>query len=197
MHSSGNEIQQYTDAFRRGEEKGFTYFFRQLYPALLYFSFRIVKDRTIAEDIVEESFIKIWERHSQFSHPKVISAWLYTTVRNGSLNRLEKEKREQEHKGKLAEQPLPQEESTLNAIIRSEVIREVHASIETLPRACRTIFQMMYIRGMTVREIAEELKLSTSTVKNQKARGLSILRKRFPHISVAIFIMLLNEFARC
>src|ERR1044071_8998431 len=81
-----DSLENLVKAFQRGEEKGFTYFFNELYPALLYFAFRILNDKAASKDIVEDSFIKIWERHSSFNHPKVIKSWLYTTVRNGCID---------------------------------------------------------------------------------------------------------------
>ena len=192
-HTGLDDIQDHVNAFQRGEEKGFTYFFNALYPALLYYAFRILGDKPTAEDVVEESFIKIWERHSTFTHPKVIKAWLYTTVRNGCLNRLQQQQRAINQQDQLAKLSEGEYESfALHEIIRAEVIRELHENIESLPTACRQIFKMLYIQGKTVREIAEELKLSISTIKNQKARGLGLLRKRYPELGAVVFIEMLR-----
>jgi RNA polymerase sigma-70 factor (family 1) len=196
VHPGKDDIQDHVLAFQRGEEKGFTYFFNSLYPALLYYAFRILNDKPSAEDVVGESFIKIWERHATFSHPKVIKSWLYTTVRNGCLNRLQQQQRTMIQHEKLARyQEGAHESYALHDIIRAEVIRELHENIESLPTACRQIFKMMYIQGKTVREIADELHLSISTIKNQKARGLTLLRKRFPELSVVAVLEMLNFFA--
>lgn len=190
MHSGKDDIQDFVHAFQRGEEKGFTYFFNSLYPALLYYAFRILNDRPAAEDVVGESFIKIWERHSTFAHPKVIKSWLYTTVRNGCLNRLQQQHRSLAQQEQLAKQSEGTHESyALHEMIRAEVIRELYENIESLPSACRQIFKMLYIQGKTVREIAEELQLSISTIKNQKARGLALLRKRFPELSTVVMML--------
>ena len=195
MENSGlDDVQDYVEAFQRGEEKGFTYFFNALYPALLYYAFRILNDKPTSEDVVEESFIKIWERHSTFTHPKVIKAWLYTTVRNGCLNRLQQQQRSATQVEQIARMKEGEHESyALHEIIRAEVIRELHANIESLPTACRQIFKMLYIQGKTVREIASELELSISTIKNQKARGLGLLRKRMPELSVILMLQVLRE----
>lgn len=191
----GKDIQDHVEAFQRGEESGFTYFFNSLYPALLYYAFRILNDKPAAEDVVEESFIKIWERHNSFSHHQVIKSWLYTTVRNACLNKLQQEQRQNAHKELLAkEQEGSYQNSPLNNIIITEVITEVHSTIKVLPTECRKIFEMMYIQGKTVREIAEELQLSISTIKNQKARGLEILRKRFPQLTTVAVLEALNIF---
>lgn len=193
MQDSGKDILDHVAAFQRGEERGFTYFFNTLYPALMYYAFRILNDRAAAEDVVEESFIKIWERHSTFTHPQVIKSWLYTTVRNASLNMLKQEQSQHTHKENIArEQQASYQESPLNDMIIAEVITQVHSTIQVLPTECRKIFQMMYIQGKTVREIAEELGLSISTIKNQKARGLEILRKRFPELTTVLVFEALN-----
>jgi RNA polymerase sigma-70 factor (family 1) len=172
-------INHFVAAFQRGEEQGFNYFFRGLYPSLLLFAYRLLKDRSRAEDVVGESFIKIWSRHSSFSHHKVIKSWLYTTVRNGCLNQLQLEQRDHIRQREIASQTRDVESYALEEMIQAEVIDELYRHIESLPRACRSIFKMLYIQGKTVRETAEELNLSISTIKNQKARGLLLLRKKW------------------
>lgn len=171
---------EYVAAFARGEKTGFEYFFRELYPALIYYSFRITKDRAIAEDVVSESFIKIWERHDRFNHPQVIKSWLYTTVRNDSINKLQREQRSRQRLETLAHIRMDEyQESPLNGIIIAEVVAEIHKTMQALPAECSKIFRRLYIDGASTREVATELNLSLSTIKSQKARGLSILRKKF------------------
>ena len=192
---TGKDIHDYVAAFQRGEEQGFNYFFKTLYPALVYYAFRILNDRPVAEDVVGESFIKIWERHSTFSHPQVIKSWLYTTVRNTCINKLQERKRKLAQEQNLAKQMQDVHEGTaLQDMILSEVIGQLHATIQVLPTECRKIFQMLYIQGKTVREVAEELDLSISTIKNQKARGLSIIRKRFPELTTVVVLEAFNFF---
>lgn len=174
-----DEIQDYVYSFQRGEKKGFEYFFNELYPALLYYGFRILNDVAVAEDVVAESFVKIWERHTTFSHHKVIKSWLYTTVRNGCLNKLQQRKRVDIAKKQVAQFMEGEHETfVLREMIRAEVIRELYQKIETLPKACCQIFKMLYIEGKSAREISQELNLSISTIKNQKARGLTLLRDK-------------------
>lgn len=183
MYTANEEVQVYMLAFQQGEEKGFTYFFNLLYPSLVYYAFRILKDRQAAEDVVEDAFIKIWERHSTFTNSQAIKPWLYTVARNMCLDRLRKEKSSRRYKEAMSFQGKNSfQESSLNDIIHAEIINEIHSTINSLPTECRKIFQMIYIQGKTVREIADELQLSISTIKNQKARGLSILRKKFPNL---------------
>lgn len=168
-----------TESFKRGEEKGFRFFFNSLYASLVFYSWRFSQDRESAEDIAEESFIKIWERHESFSHPNVIKSWLYTTVRNATLNKMAEEKRQNKHKDIIAaEKQYEYQESPLAGIVITETIMEVRKALKVLPTECRKIFEMLYIENMSIRETANKLKIGISTVKNQKYRGLEILRKK-------------------
>lgn len=63
-------------------------------------------------------------------------------------------------------------------IVWSEVTRQLHQAISSLPNACRQVFQMIYIEGMSITETAAALQLSPSTVRTQKARGLVFLRQK-------------------
>lgn len=189
-----DDIEELVNAFRQGEERGFTYFFNSLYRALTYYAFRIVDDRQTAEEVVGDAFIKIWERHHTFNHAGAITTWLYTTVRNGCLHRLKQDQRMQEKHELLARQQKNMHEGfVLHEIIRTEVLREIHKHIESLPGACQNIFKMLYIQGKTVREIADELQLSVSTIKNQKAKGIASLRSRFPDLTILLLLDLLNN----
>ncbi len=66
-------------------------------------------------------------------------------------------------------------------IIRSEFFGELYKTLNSLPKECRKVFNMLYIQGKSVSEIADELNLSPSTIKTQKTRGLAVLKKKlFP-----------------
>lgn len=162
-------------SFQRGEEKGFSYFFNSLYSPLNYFAFRIVNDLDLAEDVVEESFIKIWRRHSDFTHPKVIKSWMYTTVKNGALNRLQQISRDEKINNDIGYNIDYIELSVDNKIIQAEVYHEIMNHIEYLPTACKRIFELMYKEGLTPKETSKNLGLSISTIKNQKARGIKLI----------------------
>lgn len=175
-------------AFQRGDEKGFEYFYTTLRPSLLYFALRVLNDRDWAEDAVENAFVKAWETYPTMRHPKAIKSWLYTTVRNNCLL----------HKKKIAvaSRHLPIYSETIETVapdiyneieqaeISSIVYGELHDHIRSLPKECRNIFRRIYIQGKSVTETAKELKISISTVKNQKYRGIEIIKKSFSYNKV-------------
>lgn len=166
-------------AFQRGEERGFDFFYRELYPSLYFFANRITKNTFEAEDIVSHAFIKIWQRHSQFNYAKNIRSYLYQIVRNDCLKFLNQKSKLVEIQNEVRYLAVPELNNTCEAdIIRAEFYGELYKAINSLPSECQKVFKLLYIQGKTVKEISHELNLSPSTIKTQKARGLAVLRKK-------------------
>jgi RNA polymerase sigma-70 factor (ECF subfamily) len=162
--------------FRQGEEKSFDAIFHALYPALCLYSFRITKSKEAARDIAEESFVKIWERREQFHRFASLRSYLYTTVRNASLDWL---KNFAESAEPLTEEPeMPAGKNRLECLIEAEVFRQLMSSLDSLPRQRKKIIRMIFFEGRNTREVAEALGLSQSTVKTQKSKAMAYLRKR-------------------
>lgn len=194
MQTDWNQ-EDYTASFQRGEEPGFTYYYNDLSPRLTYHAFRFLGNKEDAEDVVQVAFIKIWERHSTFYHYNVIKAWLYTTVENGAKDKLRKRGTEEKYNEVTQmEQQNAFERSPLHNMIITEVTSEIHDTLKVLPPECRKIVEMSYLQGKSVREIAEALELSISTVKNQRTRGLEILRKKYPHLATIAVLEALRLF---
>lgn len=164
-------------AFHDGHEAALTYIFTSCYPALCYFSERITSSRVAAEDIVEEAFIKLWNKRSEFSSFPSIKAFLYVVVRNASNSYLKKQKKDDYHNRQFVYLSTASDENL--EIIRTEVITALYNAIETLPRKCQQIFKMSYIEGFKNEQIADILRLSIQTVKNQKTRAIRHLRIQF------------------
>jgi RNA polymerase sigma-70 factor (family 1) len=164
--------------FREGLEASFTAVFKALYPALCYYALRLTHDQVTAEDIAEESFIKVWGRRASFYHYGELKAYLYTTVRNASINWNALQKRQLEAERAQSAARSEYDSYVLEDMIRAEWLREVYTTLDTLPPQCLKIATMLYVEGKSTRQIAKELNLSVGTVKTQKARGLVFLRKR-------------------
>lgn len=160
--------------------------FKEFYPRLVHFSCQIIDDKAAAEDLVQDVFIKYWNRHEKISSDRsAVKNFLYTSVRHASLNVLRHNKVADEYLKGRAE--IPEEEACIHAIIRSEVLAEIYRIIGSLPENCQLISRMGYLEGMKNHEIAEELGISVNTVKTQKQRALKLLRLR---LNPELFILL-------
>lgn len=172
---TGNEI---IALLQSGNDKSLQCLFRLYYRPLRFFATRLLKDEFIAEDIVEESFIKLWQRKTDFANLQNIKAFLYISTKNACLNVLKQQQRDIVSKNQLAYLLSEKEEFILNEMVRSEVLEEVTKKIETLPGQCRKIFIMSFINGYKNHEIAAALRISVHTVKNQKIRAVQLLKVR-------------------
>jgi RNA polymerase sigma-70 factor (ECF subfamily) len=195
QNKSTSQTSEYALAFQQGEEKGFDFFFRELFPPLCFFANHILDNRCEAEDIASSAFIKIWKKHSQFNDAKNIRSYLYQIVRNDCFSFLQQKNRSAKVQREIKYLTVVNFEDNYESdIIRAEFFAELYLAINNLPKECRKVFTMLYIHGKTVKEISKELKLSPSTIKTQKARGLIVLRKKIVPLSIVLFSLPLFYF---
>lgn len=195
QNKSTSQTSEYALAFQQGEEKGFDFFFRELFPPLCFFANHILDNRCEAEDVASSAFIKIWKKHSQFNDAKNIRSYLYQIVRNDCFSFLQQKNRSAKVQREIKYHTVVNFEDNYESdIIRAEFFAELYLAINNLPKECRKVFTMLYIHGKTVKEISKELNLSPSTIKTQKARGLIILRKKIVPLSIVLFLLPLFYF---
>jgi RNA polymerase sigma-19 factor, ECF subfamily len=186
VHRNSNDTAaDYIRSFQNGEEKGFNFFFIEYYAALCYFSFQVVKEKSIAEEIAGDALMKLWERHENFKKLTSIKSFLYTTVRNASLNWIRQKKRDSQRSMESVYLAEKTENDVMHKMVEAETYREIHMALKTLPPQCKKIFQMIFLEGKEYDQIARELNLSTKTVYSQKDRALSLIRQR---ISLGLWI---------
>jgi RNA polymerase sigma-19 factor, ECF subfamily len=168
----------YVQAFRKGEPSGFEYFFNALYKPVYFFAFRYVNDKATAEDIVSASFIRLWNKRNIFETEAGIKGYLYKSVYNACIRHLQQKQNRSRHNSSYAYQIDTTEQSYIHNIIKSETIHQLHIAITQLPAQCRKIFTKLYIEEKSVAETAQEMDLTGSTIKNQKARGIKLLKPK-------------------
>jgi RNA polymerase sigma-70 factor (ECF subfamily) len=173
--------------FKEGNETVFDGLFKQYYKALILFAAKVLNQKEAAEDIVSYSFVKLWNKRGSIERPEAIKNYLYTTVRNGCLNFLRNEKVKSENEKVLSLYP-EWEEPVLHHIIRAETINEIIQNMELLPLQCRLVFKKFFVEGKDYATIAREMKLSINTVRNQKRRGLLLLKGRLLGVVVLLLM---------
>ena len=189
MHNDTAEIQeQLITGFQKGREKSFSQLFRELYPAMILYSFRYTKHQPVAEEIAEEAFIKAWDRRESFSHYKILCSWLYTTIRNASIEWLRHQHVEAKAEPVLSQIMDIPDPNALDHLIYAEVLRQLGDALNSLPRQQQKIVREFYLEGQSLQEIADQMRLSIHTVKSQKARGLKSIRKLLPLIYLFQFL---------
>jgi len=178
-------------ALQNGDEKGLTYFFNQFYSPLFYFSQSITQSDVVSQDIVSDSFIKLWKNHNSLKERSHVKPFLYCIVRNNSIDYLRQRKKDQQRENMLIQLSPLSEKHILEKLIESETYRQLYQVYERLPKKCRRIFEMFYLEEKTLKEIASELSISENTVKSQKARALQLLKGYWAEQDTLILLALL------
>ncbi len=163
-------------ALHRRQPEAVKELFNQLYKPLIFFAENMVNNPQEAEDIVGTAFFKLTGRIEHFPSIRDVRAFLYITTRNECLDYLRKlvrNERTQEQMLYLMDYTDAQADDEM---LRAKILQEVYNEIEQLPPQCRKIFKLIYTKGMTTKQIADELELSPQTVLNQKAKALTMLR---------------------
>lgn len=154
----------------------FEAFFHRYYNELLAFSEGIVSDIELANDIVQTVFVRIWEIANTLEADTPLRPYVYRAVKNRSLNHLRDTSVYHKHSF-LYWQDLDSSETANEDGMKSEMVNEIHNSLDHLPSRMRKVLTMKYLEERRHRDIAETLCISENTVKTQLLRGKSKLRE--------------------
>lgn len=170
---------QLAEKFRNGDPASLDQLWKDNFKALVYFANQLVKNDQLSEDIVSETFIKLWRLHENFDNIHSIRSFLYVTIRNNCYDHL----RSQEihariHKEILYNAEAATEISDTNDydMMYAEYIQQLYLQLRELPDRCRLVFNMYFFDRRTTREIALALNISEQTVRNQKTKAIQILK---------------------
>ena len=162
------------DRFVEGDRHDFKHVYELYYSMVYAFVFSLVKTEAEAQDIVSDSFVKLWKLRTNFKNLNNIKGFLLITARNASFDYLRHLQRlRAAHKEILH---LSGEEEAKNEMIDAIVFSELNRQIEGLPARCKEIFELLFFHKLTSSQVAQELKISRQTVLNQKANAVRLLR---------------------
>lgn len=147
--------------------------FQEFYENLVGFAYGFTQSETAAEDCVQQVFEKIWAQRNTLQIHTTWKGYLFTAVRNQSLNLKKKRERERDIEGvpetKAEHTPGSQAEQTELKVILDRAIQE-------LPTQCREVFFMKRYEGYSYKEIAKKMGIKEKTVENQLGIALKKLR---------------------
>nr|WP_202406100.1 RNA polymerase sigma-70 factor [Hufsiella ginkgonis] len=136
----------------------------------------IVRDAIIAEEIVQQLFLRLWEKRRHVNVQGPIRAYLYKCVYNDSLNHLKHEKVRARFEDHTQYSMKNEAEEASGKLEASELQQKISEALNELPEQCRTIFQLSRFEELKYREIADFLGISVKTVENQMGKALRLMR---------------------
>lgn len=142
-----------------------------------------LKDKDQVEELVQDVFVKLWEKRDQLQIQTSLKSYLYTSVKNSILNYIKSQKVRSSYANEMQQQ----EEPTYLSVDDFENI-ELQNRIENLVNAMPTerlkVFKLSRYEGLKYKEIAQKLGISIKTVENQMGKALKYLRENLADVIV-------------
>jgi len=183
------------ELLNKGDIVAFDAIYAQYCQRLFGFVLRYLKNKEDAEEIIQEVFLKIWENRLKINSFSSFDSFIFTIAYNATITLLRKRIIEQRYLEKLRLVQQTHDSSGLTDEIQFfELNEKVNAVINRLTPRQQEIFRLSRGEGLTHKEIAEKLNISTITVKNHLVTALAFLRSEL-HDDSVIMIFFLYFFA--
>ncbi|MBO9562266.1 MAG: RNA polymerase sigma-70 factor [Niastella sp.] len=161
----------------RGDERGFDNLFRHFYLHLVSFAVDMVKLRPVAEEIVSDVFVKLWQKKEDILLIEKLKVFLFVAVKNQCYNHLRRHSLwnvtvSPDNVTILSSAYNPEEDMAFR-----ELQHQLNQAIEQLPEQCKQVFKLVREDGLKLKEVAAILDISPRTVETQLYRAVKKLRK--------------------
>lgn len=173
------------------DDASFEALFKQHYKPLHAYAAVILKDEGDAEEIVQQLFLKFWEKRELLVVQTSLKAYLYKCVYHDSLNFLKHQKVKSKYEDFIQHRMNTTYATGVDRLELTELQGQINLALNDLPEQCRTIFQMSRFEELKYREIAEALDISIKTVENQMGKALRIMRIKLADFLVIILSCLM------
>lgn len=160
-----------------GDEKAYMFLLGKFHRKLNAYALTLVNDHSMAQDIVQNVFLKTWKNKKKLNPEFSIQSFLYKSVYNEFINNYQKNRAMMLLQQKYVESMQEVMEDTDESSMES-MVEIVNREIQNLPPKCQKIFIMSKKEGLTNIEIAEYLKISIKTVETQITKAFGILREK-------------------
>ena len=164
-------LQHIQSRIAEGDEKALASLYQLFSKRLLHFATLLTRSAELAEEIVEDTFVKLWSNRANINSIHNLSVYLYVTVKNRSLNAIARKAKE------LVNIPFDHLEIELkhegadpySLLITAEMLQRMQQAVETLPPRCKMIFKLIRHDGLSYKEVADILNISVNTIDVQMA----------------------------
>lgn len=178
------------EKLRRNDRNAYTELFEGYFDKLFTFALNMVFREDVANDIVQEVFIAIYEKSVLKNYRGALKAYLYTSVRNRCYNYLRDAKVEDRNMALYAEAAVYSD--NVDLIDREDVLEKIKEVLDELPEKCREVCLLRFVHGYKYSEIAEQLDMNENTVKVQLHRGMEKLKRSFADYDFTLILFVLT-----
>lgn len=172
--------------------------FDDQYEPLCRFAFTLVKNEAACEDIVQETFVRIWDKKKELIGSEGLHFYLFRAVRNNCLSYLEQLRKQGTGELRNYDIPDPGSDNQPPATSGKDYHTLLQEAMVSLPPKCREVFVLSRVSDLSYQQISETLDISIKTVENHMGKALRILRSYIRNkadlpVIAGLAISLLNQ----
>jgi len=177
MFKKNLQYEQYLiSKLNRGDPEAFSEIFSAYYKDIVMFAFSFTKEIASSEEIVQETFVKLWEDHEILDVKKSLKPILLKSVQNKCIDWYRHKKIIKNHNEYILANTSILEYDTDNYILWSELNELIETAMTRMPEKFREAYEMNRIKGLKYHEIADNLSVSVRTVEVRIGKALEFLR---------------------
>jgi RNA polymerase sigma-70 factor, ECF subfamily len=184
------ELQLFAE-MKSGRKESFNYFFDYYYSGLCIYANKYTEDLSTSEEIVQDVFVRFWEKRQNIEIENSVRFYLFRTVYNQCMNLLKHKKIERIYRQQNVIRSDNLYEEQWNLFNETELRNILDQVISKLPARCRAVFELSRFENLKNKEIAEKLGITEKTVENQITKALKVLRKELKDF-LPLFLMYLS-----
>jgi RNA polymerase sigma-70 factor, ECF subfamily len=175
------------DGMKRNRHDAYEALYHKYATQLYVFTAHKLHAKEVAEELVHDVFIRLWEKRSVLNIQTNVAAYLFKMMRNEILQYLRSTKNREAFIDEMLALDIKGETQTDENLFYKEMAVRLQEIIDNLPDKCREIFILSRENDLSVKEIASRLDIADQTVKNQLTKALTIVRKELKHITYLFF----------
>ncbi|MCL5017055.1 MAG: RNA polymerase sigma factor [Patescibacteria group bacterium] len=173
--------------YLKGDDGSLEILVKRYVKPLYAFAYKYMHDEAMADDVVQETFIKAWKNIKKFDMDRSFKAWLFSIAKNTALDIIKKRSPvpfseiEAEIGDNFFEESIPDNELLPDDfLIKDSLKKDIKNMLSRISKKYSKVLSLHYEDGLTFREIAEILGESLNTVKSRHRRALALIRRDFP-----------------
>jgi len=176
----------------KGQESPLEELYNYYYPRLYEFSRSFLKQEQDIDDIVQEVFIRIWQNRKKIKDPATFNSYIFTITRNLLLNKLRSRLNNDKLKDEIRKLSIAKEFDNLDLVQYQDLKNRVEEIIKELPERQKEIFVLSRTEGLSHKEIASKLQITTKTVEYHISLAIKSLKMKLNSQGMIILLLCLG-----
>ncbi|MFR1068063.1 MAG: RNA polymerase sigma factor [Bacteroides stercoris] len=183
---SQDEAQALVKALKEGNQLAFSIVYKMYAAQTFSLAFKYLLNKELAEDAVQNLFLKLWLKKEEIDETKPINRYLFTMLKNDLLNTLRDSKKNIYLLEDCLSMVLELEDDSQNENLKQEQMNIIQQALEQLSPQRRKVFEMKVSGKYSNQEIADKLNLSINTIKFQYSQSLKQIRSTVGELSLLL-----------